>query len=201
MGLSTNGAVLGLAVGIPVAIVSLSIIAVLLWTFFRRKIASRSEDVIAFETGSTERPKSSSDQNWSSKSHAWNIERQDVSGKKGGFLKRLSKLVHDIPATPVQFRSPMLLRRFHLNSQKSKSPSSIYLTDISSRRFDGALYDVILPYVPRLPDELALQLGETVKAIKFHPDGWVQVKRREEEGVVPQVCLSRATGTGDWEKK
>lgn len=201
LGSSTNGTVVGLAVGIPVAVVSISLIAVLLWTFLRRKIASKSEDVITYGTGTSEQSKSGSDQSWSSKTRAWNIEQPETPGKKVGFLKRLSKLVHDIPATPVQFRSPMLLRRFHLNSQKSKSPSSIYLTEISTSRFDGALYDVILPYDPRLPDELDLQLGETVKAIKFHADGWVHVARGEREGVVPQVCLSRVSGAEELNKK
>ena len=66
-------------------------------------------------------------------------------------------------------------------------------------------------YIPNLPDELSVTLGETVRIVNEFDDGWALcLNARSEKGVVPLECLDRnnapprapgqylGQGTGDW---
>ena len=47
-------------------------------------------------------------------------------------------------------------------------------------------------YIPSLPDELSISVGETVRVIKAFDDGWALCSNvRGEQGVVPVECLDR----------
>jgi hypothetical protein len=66
-------------------------------------------------------------------------------------------------------------------------------------------------YIPNLPDELSITVGETVRVMNAYDDGWALcINSRHEQGVVPLECLDRGNavpgapgqylgqGTGDW---
>ena len=66
-------------------------------------------------------------------------------------------------------------------------------------------------YIPNLPDELSITVGETVRVLSEYDDGWAMcLNSRNEQGVVPIECLDKGgipsvapgqyigQGTGDW---
>ena len=66
-------------------------------------------------------------------------------------------------------------------------------------------------YIPNLPDELSVTVGETIRVLNSYDDGWALcVNSRNEQGVVPLECLNVGNtppsapgqylgqGTGDW---
>lgn len=57
-----------------------------------------------------------------------------------------------------------------------------------------SLYSVIKPYVKRLNDEITVCIGEEVKILKSHSDGWATVKlaTSSEVGVIPLMCLRKS---------
>jgi hypothetical protein len=47
-------------------------------------------------------------------------------------------------------------------------------------------------YIPTLPDELSIDVGETVRVKKEFDDGWALcVNARGEQGMIPLECLER----------
>jgi len=53
-------------------------------------------------------------------------------------------------------------------------------------------------YIPSLPDELSVNVGETVRVVKAFDDGWALCSNaRGEQGVVPLECLDRSASTGN----
>lgn len=76
----------------------------------------------------------------------------------------------------------------------------------------GSVYShVRCTYIPNLPDELSVTVGEMVRVLNEFDDGWAMcVNSRNEQGVVPLECLDRGNaqprspgqylgqGTGDW---
>lgn len=65
-------------------------------------------------------------------------------------------------------------------------------------------------FIPTLPDELSIAMGESVRVLNEYDDGWALcINNRNEQGVVPLECLDRNSapsrpgqylgqGTGDW---
>lgn len=76
---------------------------------------------------------------------------------------------------------------------------------------DGYAY-VRCTYIPNLPDELSITVGEMVRVLNEYDDGWALcLNARNEQGVAPIECLDRnnappmkgpgqylGQGTGDW---
>lgn len=76
----------------------------------------------------------------------------------------------------------------------------------------GANYACVrCTYIPNLPDELSVTVGETVRVLNEYDDGWALcLNMHNEQGVVPLECLDRSNalakgpghylgqGTGDW---
>lgn len=143
-------------------------------------------------------------------------------GQKPTFLKRISRLMN-VPESPLEFRSPVFLRRFHLNSTKNeadgvdkqekalpKSPlshaydASIDHTkqeyperEIASKvKLPELTYVVTKPYARRLGDELTVCIGEKVSIVDHHSDGWATVKLAEtgDVGVIPLMCIKKFMG-------
>ncbi|KAF8004848.1 hypothetical protein HF325_000305 [Metschnikowia pulcherrima] len=143
-------------------------------------------------------------------------------GQKPTFLKRISRLMN-VPESPLEFRSPVFLRRFHLNSTKNeaevvdkqekalpKSPlshaydASIDHTkqeyperEIASKvKVPELTYVVTKPYARRLGDELTVCIGEKVSIVDHHSDGWATVKLAEtgDVGVIPLMCIKKVHG-------
>jgi hypothetical protein len=71
---------------------------------------------------------------------------------------------------------------------------------------DSALVRVL--FIPSLPDELSITVGEVVRVVKVFDDGWALcANQRGEQGVVPVECLDRTANVsfgqqeasgGDW---
>ena len=143
-------------------------------------------------------------------------------GQKPTFLKRISRLMN-VPESPLEFRSPVFLRRFHLNSTKNegeevdkqekalpRSPlshaydASIDHTkqeyperEIASKvKVPELTYVVTKPYARRLGDELTVCIGEKVSIVDHHSDGWATVKLAEtgDVGVIPLMCIKKFMG-------
>ncbi|KDQ61067.1 hypothetical protein JAAARDRAFT_94211, partial [Jaapia argillacea MUCL 33604] len=54
-------------------------------------------------------------------------------------------------------------------------------------------------FVPSLPDELSISVGETLRILSEYDDGWALcMNGRGEKGMVPLECLDRGVipGTG-----
>jgi len=76
----------------------------------------------------------------------------------------------------------------------------------------GANYAYVrCTYIPNLPDELSVTVGEMVRVLNAYDDGWALcLNAHNEQGVVPLECLDRnnaplrspgqylGQGTGDW---
>ncbi|KAJ7110275.1 hypothetical protein C8R43DRAFT_819392, partial [Mycena crocata] len=47
-------------------------------------------------------------------------------------------------------------------------------------------------YLPTLPDELAISIGETLNVLQEYADGWLLCQNNQgEKGMVPGRCLGR----------
>lgn len=192
---------LGLAVGIPIAIVSLFAIIILVWYFLRKKVNKKSSEFLTFtQYGAEEDPKKSS----------FYPNESPAPLAKPGFFNRLSKMVNFSEWPTLEFKSPMLLRRFHLTNEQKEQveknlpnvPINPYSNSSSLADMENAtdafptkdkLYTVVKPYARRLADELTVCVGEKVILKKVHPDGWalVTVVDGKDEGVVPMMCLKK----------
>lgn len=129
---AANGTKLGLAIGIPLAVVSLFAVIAVVWVFFRRKITQKADD----EVFRIEKPKQSGDSwpastNTASEDHVTeeNIQTPPLPPpsmerrtQPPHLLKRLSRMVipQDFFAGATEFRSPVILRSFNLNREKEE---------------------------------------------------------------------------------
>lgn len=170
--LDTN---LGLAIGIPMAVVALVAVVCVGWIIFR-KVRSRLRDVLKLEKEQASLhalTEGSSSVEWAG--------RPELPRSK--FLNRLSRIV-DWPASPTSF-CPPILRRFHL-----LGPAQLPVPPTPPEK-PNATRVVVRPYTKRLGDELSLVVGQTVRLLKSHLDGWALVSHDGVQGVVPQSCLGR----------
>lgn len=170
--LDTN---LGLAIGIPMAVVALVAVLCIGWIIFR-KMRSRLRDVLTVEKEKSEwRPPSDG-----STTLGWVPQPEPP---KRTLLNRLSRIM-DWPASPASF-CPPILRRFHL-----LAPTELPVPPTPPEK-PSATRVVVRPYTKRLGDELSIVTGQTVQLHKNHLDGWALVSLDGEEGVVPMACLKR----------
>lgn len=96
------------------------------------------------------------------------------------------------------------MKRFNLN--KPNTPVTITEEPIQEKplpklpsliRMEQAVEDdkfaIVKNYRKLLDDELDAKVGETVKVLKVHADGWCLVKNSQGEvGMVPKVCIMKA---------
>lgn len=171
--LDTN---LGLAIGIPMAVVALVAVLCAGWIIFR-KVRSRLHDVVAVEKKWRAAADGSGSLGW--------VSRPDVP--KRTLLNRLSRIV-EWPASPGSF-CPPILRRFHLLGA-DKQPVTPTPPPPPAEK-PSATRVVVRPYAKRLGDELSIVAGQTVTLLRAHLDGWALVSVDGAEGVVPMACLKR----------
>lgn len=168
---SSLGTNLGLAIGIPMAVVALVAVLCVGWVIYR-KVRSRLRDVL------TEQRDWAAD---GTSSDGWVAQPE---APKRTLLNRLSRIV-EWPASPASLRPP-ILRRFHLLAAGKLPPPPT-----PPPEKPDATRVVARPYTKRLGDELTLVAGQKVKLIKMHLDGWALVNLDGAEGVVPMACLKR----------
>jgi len=59
----------------------------------------------------------------------------------------------------------------------------------------GEVATVSYEFVPSLPDELSIMIGEVVNVVSEYDDGWALCSNaRGDKGMVPLECLDRASG-------
>lgn len=138
--LGSSSTKLGLAIGIPIAVVSVFALAVILWKFFRKRVNKRSTEFLSygnFEPDIAPRKK-----------EFW-PDTSTIQEPKPGYFNRLSKMIniHEMPGTP-NVKSPTFLRIFHLLNTKNEldpekklpklpplktyNPSSVSLKDMEN---------------------------------------------------------------------
>ncbi|KAI0784402.1 hypothetical protein C8Q75DRAFT_736264 [Abortiporus biennis] len=80
------------------------------------------------------------------------------------------------------------------SSWKSKTPLSgrPRAKSVNGKRYPRLML-VVCTFVPSLPDELRINLGETLRLIEEYEDEWCLVQRvgksEDERGVIPRFCL------------
>lgn len=230
---ASAGTKLGLAIAIPITAVCLVGMIVFGVFLLRKRLGSQRNAIttvgkrglyaVGLEAlSSSKRPKSGLRNVYpqSVGSPGYDVEA-GAKKVKPNFLNRLSRII--VPDSPLEFKSPMFLRRFHLNApdkcskpetdsghpnkQLPKAPLLAHtyeaatsigfsidpLKDQSSQ--PESLYTVIKPYVKRLNDEITVCIGEKVKIVKFHSDGWATVKidASDDSGVIPLMCLRKGS--------
>lgn len=205
-GTTSSNSKLGLAIGIPMAVLSLCIIAAIAWSYFHKKAANLSEGFVSYGHSKEEPPTVATiAQNWS------HSPQPQVSQRKAGLLNRLSRKINfsEWPGSPREFKSPLFLRRFHLLNEKVQSSNDKpfpSLPNISTNRAEsldviderntelnlvGKKFLAVQSYSKRLGDELSLCAGEKVTVKKIHADGWVTVEVGSSLGLVPMMCLKK----------
>ncbi|WPK24203.1 hypothetical protein PUMCH_001468 [Australozyma saopauloensis] len=225
---------LGLAIGIPIAVIcALGIVVFGLVFFKKRRLSAHLNNGMkaGFEVCSRGKP-SIIGKDWkknpenihtyelgvsdSSKDSTATKTEPAVQKERPGLLSRLSRII-TVPDSPLELRSPMFLRRFNLLSGERgvKSYNNGSSTNLSNKvlpqvppvgypydssgipddmaQHQDGTYSIIKPYVKRLGDELTVCVGETVKVVKFHSDGWATVKNiaSSEVGVIPVMTLKK----------
>jgi hypothetical protein len=120
----------------------------------------------------------------------FNMEEYTISPL---FLKRFNL---NKPMTPATLESPMgskksknspAATRSTMNTQKElpKLPSLVRLETV----VEDEQFRVIKSYRKLLNDEIDINIGEKVKLIKNHSDGWCLVKKGNETGMIPRLCI------------
>ncbi|KAJ7578519.1 hypothetical protein C8J56DRAFT_350276 [Mycena floridula] len=91
------------------------------------------------------------------------------------------------PAEPLP--SPARSTSFSKQQSKSMAKPSHYRSASS----DSKVMKVINTFVPSLPDELKISVGDSVRFIEQHDDGWCTVqllgKSDSQRGVIPRFCI------------
>lgn len=201
---TTSSSKLGMAIGIPMAVLSLCIVAAVAWSFYHKKAAQSG----SFKTSNRKEPELVA-----TIPHSWsNTPQLQIPERKSGLLNRLSRKINfsEWPGSPREFKSPLFLRRFHLLNEKDRAtePEKVLptLPNLSLNKVDpldvvdkkdpqmslvGKKFIAVKPYARRLGDELSLCAGEEVTVEKVHGDGWVSVKVGTSLGLVPMICLKK----------
>lgn len=196
---------LGLAIGIPFAVVSCIGLAVLALVYLRKRMTSLPAEKRLY---SGEKP-------GHSELDLLTYDRESCAERKPNILKRMSKFI-SMPDSPVDFKSPVFLRRFNLSSKNDKALPEAPEAPAVQNPYEApastptkfpergdtpglgvleSLYVVVKPYARRLGDELTVCIGEKVTIIKCHTEGWATVRTVEggDIGVIPLMCLRKKT--------
>lgn len=207
-GSSTSGRNVGLAVGIPLAVILFFVLVALAWVFFRKKIRSRSTEYLTYDI---------------EKSRAGGIafERTDRPIKPSSgeateeerppkFLNRLSRMIQPEWVQTWNVKLPAILKSFNLKkesppdpkssfdqevrpSYKAKKPPSLDLSKRSLNTVSSVTtLLVIKSYTGQMPGELSVVVGDLAvsnftKGDQVH----VSLTNREGYGFVPLSCLRR----------
>lgn len=225
---------LGLAVGIPLAVVAVFVVVAVGWHFYRR---SRAPKMMAYDGDffSVEKPPGrpkdlekcpdSISRQWiASQSSEDSLEPTYRPGPVAAkyhppsFLHRLSRMVfpEELPKEGSKDKlwvSPMALKKFHLykspkdavprNPDEKRKPLPKLPPFISTFRpsllenMENTVQGVSetrvasKAYTRRLGDEISLAVGDRVRVLKDHTDGWSLIRNATgNEGMVPRFCLA-----------
>ncbi|GEQ71656.1 hypothetical protein JCM33374_g5342 [Metschnikowia sp. JCM 33374] len=228
---SSSSTRLGLAIGIPIAAVSIFGLVVFILIILRKRMDPKPTETLAFKA---KKAKEASAKTLAEKHSVSSVySSSDIEqayeqnydprlghnangaalphGQKQNFLKRISRLMN-VPDSPLEFKSPLFLRRFNLSSNKyegeagekqekalPKSPLSAKpyaetpappKTEFPAREISSkpeapekSTYVVVKPYARRLGDELTVCIGEKVTIVDQHSDGWANVQMTESGDV------------------
>ncbi|KAJ3506430.1 hypothetical protein NLJ89_g6871 [Agrocybe chaxingu] len=88
------------------------------------------------------------------------------------------------PFPPLHLLPPCALYRLHL----LKSPLHQLNSPLSTT--------VVCTFLPSLPDELSINIGDTIRVLAEYDDGWALcMSMNGEQGMVPLECLDQQAGS------
>lgn len=207
---------LGLSVGLPIAIISLFVVGILGWYYITRRNArkgltlqQRDGEFITFNGSDLKREDSETTR----------VHDENVSKRKSvrAVFDRVGRSIRDSALFPINGRSdklagvsPFILRRFNLKTELEKPLPKVPSAQDSLPDMEQAVPKldpktvtttarlVQRPYNKKLFDELTIEVGDVVRLIKEHTDGWSFVQMvmpvnsragTNKEGMVPTMCL------------
>ncbi|KAJ9096539.1 hypothetical protein QFC19_007193 [Naganishia cerealis] len=208
---------LGLSVGLPIAIISLFVVGILGWYYITRRNArkgltlhQRDGEFITFNGSELKREDSETTR----------VHDENVSKRKSvrAVFDRVGRSIRDSALFPINGRSdklagvsPFILRRFNLKTELEKPLPKVPSAQDSLPDMEQAVPKldpktvtstarlVQRPYNKKLFDELTIEVGDVVRLIKEHTDGWSFVQMvmpvnsrsggTNKEGMVPTMCL------------
>lgn len=208
---------LGLSVGLPIAIISVFVVALLGWYYVTRR-HSRNGLAIQQQEGQFISVKNSTKED---DMEVTTMVEDEGSKRKSrmDFFGRMGRSIRDSHIFPVNGRcdkrggvSPFVLRKFNLKTELEKplpvipSSRSIYTNSLPDMENTVPTLDpkpvssarlVVKPYNKKLFDEILVEKGDIVRVIKEHSDGWSFVQmavptnrsNTGKEGMVPNMCL------------
>lgn len=206
-GSSTSGTKLGLAIGIPLAIISLFILVALGWVFLRKKIQSKSTEYLTYDAeqavggkGGFERKKQLLP------------SPESPEEKPPRFLSRLSRMVNPEWILSLDLKLPAFMKSFNLKkeepepesdpepkesapvpSYKSKRPPSLDLSNNSLETVSAQTALVVIKgYTMESAGELTVVVGDlAVLNFQKGTQAHVSLVNRDGYGYVPLNCLRR----------
>lgn len=208
---------LGLAIGLPIAAVAVFGFVVFGLIYIKKRMGSDNEEQLKFTSktnGSHHKEQrgcdaykgDSHDELELNFGHEQSLTYIESPPPKSNILKRISRLM-TAPDLPLEFKSPIFLRRFNLmrgeDQLKDKdlprtptiNPSQGHSLNHSSGAESDTdqIYVVTKPYARRLGDELTICIGEKVKIMSLHTDGWATVQTLQDGaiGVIPLMCIRK----------
>lgn len=207
---------LGLSVGLPIAIISLFVVGILGWYYITRRNAKkglslqqRDGQFITYSGSELKREDSETTR----------VHDENMSKRKSvrAVFDRVGRSIRDSALFPINGRSdklagvsPFILRRFNLKTELEKPLPEVPSTQnslpdmeqvvpkLDPKTVTTAARLVQRPYNKKLFDELTVEVGDVVRLIKEHTDGWSFVKMvmpvnsrpgTNTEGMVPSMCL------------
>ncbi|PVH16152.1 uncharacterized protein CXQ87_004017 [Candidozyma duobushaemuli] len=205
-GSNTSGTKLGLAIGIPIAVISLFVLVALGWVFLRKKIRSKSTEYLTYDAEEAYGGKPTFERR---KNLPTSTETTEKNPPR--FLSRLSRMVNPEWISSLDLKSPVFMKSFNLKKEepeekqeenssvpgyKSKRPPSLDLSKGSVSSVENVSSDsklvVIKAYTKSQAGEISIVVGD-LAVMNFHKgnEAHISLLNREGYGFVPMNCLRK----------
>lgn len=205
-GSNTSGTKLGLAIGIPIAVISLFVLVALGWVFLRKKIRSKSTEYLTYDAEEAYGGKPTFERR---KNLPTSTETTEKNPPR--FLSRLSRMVNPEWILSLDLKLPVFMKSFNLKKEepeekqeenlsvpgyKSKRPPSLDLSKGSVSSVENVSSDsklvVIKAYTKSQAGEISIVVGD-LAVMNFHKgnEAHISLLNREGYGFVPMNCLRK----------
>ncbi|QRG39617.1 hypothetical protein FDK38_004064 [Candidozyma auris] len=210
-GSSSSGAKLGLAIGIPIAVIALFVLIALAWVFLKRKIQSKSTEYLTYDPEEAVGGKVAFERRKEPPPFS-QTSKESISKNSPRLKSRLSRMVNSEWIQSLDLKSPAFFKAFNLkkdeandqaesttsspqasSSYKSKRPPSLKLavSDAETLTPDTSVV-VTKEFTKSAPSDISVVVGD-MAVINFQKDSFAHVTlvNREGYGFVPISCLRR----------
>lgn len=205
-GSNTSGTKLGLAIGIPIAVISLFVLVALGWVFLRKKIRSKSTEYLTYDAEEAYGGKPTFERRKNLPTATETTEKNPPR-----FLSRLSRMVNPEWILSLDLKLPLFMKSFNLKKEepeekqeenlsvpgyKSKRPPSLDLSKGSVSSVENVSSDsklvVIKAYTKSQAGEISIVVGD-LAVMNFHKgnEAHISLLNREGYGFVPMNCLRK----------